>query len=883
LFDGTLALEWEEYAGGESAARERFEKRLFAVYRGRSAKEPARWMLVLGTADPGLPLSPSLSFWRGFFGAIIHRIQAAPDCEEKRGRASVELSDEEAGEYLRTMPPMVGVDRADAALLRDIGTRLLGSFRTAIGTFTGTVDEFFASLSPDARAVDRIHFHLVENPRDETRPFAFLATYSTRLDKRGRARHVPLKHAFEEYAGRSDKLLELLGTVHKVAAKNPLVRSMLDSGELFNPVALTPGEALGFLRGVADFEAAGILCRIPRWWKGAPRRAAVGLSLGNRKPSRLGFDALLDFKPGVYLDGEEITEARARRIVERAEGLVLVKGRWVAVDTDSLKQTLEAMKKARTLARGGSISFADAMRMLMGRRPEELDVPELSGAEVSCGKWLSSVLEKMANPKLIRATAPSPALKATLRPYQRDGLCWLRFMRELGFGVCLADDMGLGKTVQVLAHLQLLKGKGRTSLIVAPATLLQNWRNEIERFTPDLTTIVIHPQWLDRASLQTAKRRVGHYDVAITTYGMLSRLSWLTAHRWFYVVCDEAQAIKNPATRQTKTVKRLEADGRCVMTGTPVENRLTDLWSLFDFINPGLLGSFTQFKAFAKKLDANPEGYGQLRRVIHPYILRRAKTDKSIIRDLPDKVEMKTWCTLSRQQTVLYDRLVGRLDTELGRVEGIKRKGLVLGYLMKCKQLCNHPDHYAGDGVYREDESGKFRRLAEVCATIRERREKVLVFTQFAEIIEPLMGYLESIFGAPGQSLSGTTSVAKRAGAVERFQSDDYVPFFVLSLKAGGTGLNLTAANHVIHFDRWWNPAVENQATDRAFRIGQKKNVMVHRFICKGTIEEKIDALIEDKKKLAADVVPAAGESWITELDDADIKDMFRLTLSDGG
>jgi non-specific serine/threonine protein kinase len=316
------------------------------------------------------------------------------------------------------------------------------------------------------------------------------------------------------------------------------------------------------------------------------------------------------------------------------------------------------------------------------------------------------------------------------------------------------------------------------------------------------------------------------------------------------------------------------------MTGTPVENRLSDLWSLFDFINPGLLGAFNEFKKFAKGLEDRPEGYGHLRQVVHPFILRRSKTDRSIITDLPEKVEMKTYCSLSKVQTVLYGNVVKRLEEELETVEGIKRKGIVLGYLMKCKQLCNHPDHFSGGGAYNQDESGKFKRLAELCETIREKRERVLVFTQFAEIIGPLSHFLEKVFGTPGLTLSGSSSMKQRKEAVDRFQAVDYTPFFVLSLKAGGVGLNLTAANHVVHFDRWWNPAVENQATDRAFRIGQKKNVIVHKFICTGTIEEKIDALIEDKKSLANEIVPSSAENWITELDDRQVKDLFRLTLT---
>ncbi len=549
------------------------------------------------------------------------------------------------------------------------------------------------------------------------------------------------------------------------------------------------------------------------------------------------------------------------------------------MDTESLAKTLDSLKQARKLAESQGITFADAMRILMGAKIQA-DMKGLEGSDITCGDWLKSVLEKMADPMLIRATSPSPALKAELRHYQQHGLNWLSFMQTLGFGLCLADDMGLGKTVQILAHLQNLKQKGLTSLVVVPASLLENWRKEIEKFTPNLRLIIIHPQMSPEKEPKAIEKEVGDYDLAITSYGMLNRCAWLSSHEWFYVICDEAQAIKNPATKQTRAVKALKSRHRCVMTGTPVENRLTDLWSLFDFINPGLLGSFHEFKTFAKGLENNPAGFGRLRKVVHPYMLRRSKTDKSIISDLPDKVEMKTWCALSKQQTVIYQNLVERLDRELSVADGIKRKGLVLAYLMKCKQLCNHPDHYSGSGAFIPEESGKFKRLAELCETIHAKREKVLIFTQFAEIIEPLARFLEGIFGVAGLTLSGATSVKKRKEAVENFQSGDYVPFFILSLKAGGVGLNLTEAGHVVHFDRWWNPAVENQATDRAFRIGQKKNVIVHKFICQGTIEEKIDELIESKKRLAGEIVLSSGENWITEFDDKQIGKMFRLTLS---
>jgi SNF2 family DNA or RNA helicase len=342
---------------------------------------------------------------------------------------------------------------------------------------------------------------------------------------------------------------------------------------------------------------------------------------------------------------------------------------------------------------------------------------------------------------------------------------------------------------------------------------------------------------------------------------------------------DEAQAIKNPATRQTRSVKQIEAKFRIALTGTPIENRLSDLWSLFDFLNHGLLGSAQAFGVFTKQLQKQQENYGQLRSALSPFILRRLKTDESIIQDLPEKIEMKTYAKLTRKQLALYHRMVDDLKEQLEGAAGIARKGLILTSIMQFKQICNHPDQYLGQQRYRETESGKFERLREICETIYDKRERVLVFTQFREMTKPLQAFLETVFAHKGLVLHGGTPVARRREIIESFQGPSYVPFLILSIKAGGVGLNLTAANHVVHFDRWWNPAVENQATDRAFRIGQKKNVVVHKFITTGTLEEKIDRMIEDKISLAKNIIPENKETWITEMDNEQLVNLFQLSI----
>ncbi len=361
---------------------------------------------------------------------------------------------------------------------------------------------------------------------------------------------------------------------------------------------------------------------------------------------------------------------------------------------------------------------------------------------------------------------------------------------------------------------------------------------------------------------------------------MLLRQPWLLDMRWQLAVLDEAQAIKNPAARQTKAVKRLKAEARIALSGTPVENRLADLWSLFDFLSPGLLGSQQKFKGFVKRLEAREENrYAPLRSLVQPYILRRLKTDKRVIADLPEKTEVRAFCGLGKRQAALYAKLVQELADLLENAEGMKRRGLVLAYLMRFKQLCNHPSQLLGDGRFQPEDSGKFARLAEIGEEIASRQQRALVFTQFREMAEPLAGFLTQVFGRPGLVLHGGTAVGRRKQLVDQFQRDGGPPFFVLSLKAGGTGLNLTAASHVIHFDRWWNPAVENQATDRAFRIGQRRNVLVHKFVCRGTVEEKIDALIEEKTRLAADLLEGGAEKMLTEMSDAELMRLVSLDV----
>jgi SNF2 family DNA or RNA helicase len=495
-------------------------------------------------------------------------------------------------------------------------------------------------------------------------------------------------------------------------------------------------------------------------------------------------------------------------------------------------------------------------------------------------------LKGLRSPQGLAQVDPRDALEGTLRPYQQVGVRWLYLLSTLGLGACLADDMGLGKTIQVLSLLLVLKqqagAKLPSSLLVAPASLLANWAAEIERFAPGLKMFIAHPSALPAAELKAlTPERLENTDLVITTYGSLLRVPWLTERSWRLVVLDEAQAIKNPGAKQTRTVKTLKAGARVALTGTPVENRLGDLWSIFDFVNPGLLGTAKEFTSLTKRLAASPHvSYGPLRELVRPYILRRLKTDKTVISDLPDKTEVKAFCSLSRQQAALYEQAVKDLAEQLEQATGIGRKGLVLAFLMRFKQICNHPSQWLGDGAWNEADSGKWARLRDIAEVVAARQEKMLVFTQFREVTAPLAAFLGSVFQRPGLVLHGETEVKKRKDLVRRFQEDEGVGFFVLSLKAGGSGLNLTAASHVVHFDRWWNPAVENQATDRAFRIGQTKNVLVHKFVCRGTVEEKIDELIETKRQLSEELLTGGADLLLTEMKDDELLKLVALDIN---
>ncbi len=874
----------------------------------------AAGLLHLGAAEARTALPPVFAFWRDFGRAFVAALCALPDLEERRERADPAPREGELERLAAAAPPMPGGEYLTADVLRSLWESVLEAWRAEIAAATGTVQEWLAAQDPAWSVVGRVHLHLAENRRDPERPFAFLATYTTGLAASGKPQHRPLGDAVREASSAADRrrLLALLQPVHRASERSALVKALADSGRLFQPQAWTPAEAHRFLREVPALEESGVVVRVPDWWSGRRTpRPRVTVSVGERKPAALGLDALLDFSVRVTLGDEDITEAELRKLREGSEGLVLLKGRWVEVDREKLDEVLRRWKEAQRSA-GDGLSFIEAMRLLAGAdladgKPEAEADREWAGVEA--GAWLAETLAELRGARGEAQADPGEALRTELRPYQREGVRWLWLLSRLGLGGCLADDMGLGKTVQVLALLLLLKRHRAIPgphLVVVPASLLANWKTEAERFAPSLSALVAHPSAMPREELAAlGPEALAGYDLVVVSYGAVRRFPWLEATSFGLVVLDEAQAIKNPAARQTRAVKALRSRVRLALTGTPVENRAGDLWSIFDFVNPGLLGSAKEFGAFLKRAAPSPSppqvrgrgserpaGAGRggerpdawrgLRELVRPYILRRLKTDRSVIADLPEKTEVKAFCSLTKRQAALYQESVESLAREIAEVETgdrMRRRGLVLAYLMRFKQICNHPSQWLGDGAYAPGESGKLARLAEIAEVVASRQEKALVFTQFREMTAPLARFLGEAFGRPGLVLSGDTKVRERAELVRRFQEDEAIPFFVLSLKAGGTGLNLTAATHVVHFDRWWNPAVENQATDRAFRIGQKKGVLVHKLVCRGTIEERIDAMLEDKRKLSSELLEGGDEVRLTELDDRELLALVSLDL----
>ncbi len=859
---------------------------------------PGHGLFHLGAVEVQGHLGPVLDYWRDLAKLYVTKLCGLLDLDEVVQKGlDVPLLPEESARFLESAPPMTGAEYLSLETITHLWKGIEAAFLEDLKASGGAASRFLREKNELWNMVGRVFFHLAENKARADAPFAFLATCTTRISSQGKLQHVPLGKAVQGHATARNKdgLLSILLPVQKAAEKSVFLKDLVDSGRIFQPQAWRPKEAHVFLKEAPLFEDNGIFVRLPDWWKARqPPRVQVSVTVGREVGVGIGASSLLDFSVDFSVDGEPISPAEWSEILAGTDGLALVKGRWVEVDREKLKGLLEQWKTIQREAGSSGVTFLQAMRLLArvpgeGRLPldGEPQAAESAGTwlSIEAGEWLRRILDGLRSPAGLEAMDPGADLKAELRPYQKEGMKWLWFLHKLRLGGCLADDMGLGKTIQVLALLLLMKrekqppGERRPSLLVIPASLIGNWKAECLRFAPGLDVLVAHPSESDASELRA--ERLERADLVVTTYGMLHRQPWAKDLEWDLVVLDEAQAIKNPETAQTRAVKGLKSRHRIALTGTPVENRVQDLWSIFDFLSPGLLGGAKELGRFVSSAQkAGRDVYGSIRTLVKPYILRRLKTDKRVIADLPDKTEVKVFCGLQKVQAVLYQTAIDELARLLRDAEGIRRRGVILSFLMRFKQICNHPSQWTGDGDYDPARSAKMLRLRDLAEEIASRQEKVLVFTQFREMTAPLSGLLEGVFRRPGLILEGSTAVGKRKDLVEAFQNEEGPPHFVLSLKAGGTGLNLTAASHVVHFDRWWNPAVENQATDRAYRIGQKKNVLVHKLVCRGTVEEKIDAMISAKQGMADEILRDGAEAVLTEMGNEELLRFVSLDIN---
>ncbi|MEZ6148523.1 MAG: DEAD/DEAH box helicase [Pirellulaceae bacterium] len=868
------------------------------------SQSTATGLTFLASQKCDSPLSPSLHYFRQFarrYFQALCRQRTPVDGEWTSPHAPDET---QVKELLHDAPPMRGLEYLTKDSLTHWWSELDALTAEKSAACKGGLPAYLNSLNSDWNTVGRVTFHLAENKKDANRPFAFMATFTPAApasSARGAAgiRHVPLSEAVRQSVetGDKDQLDVLLEPVSRAARSTPLVAKLLETRALFSPQAWNIALAFEFLSAVPQLEQSGVIVRVPNWWNASrPPRPQVDVRVGSRQQSTLS-EGGLDLQVGVSIDGEALTDKELEQLAEARQGLTFLRGKWVQVDSERLQSALDQWKSLQQEHISG-LGFLEGMRLLAGASidGQDVDTDVQAWTRIHAGDWLQETLDQLRQPDGKIQIDAVKELNATLRPYQSDGVRWLWLATQLGLGVCLADDMGLGKTIQIITLLLQIKQAEKKSgsqvkssspsLLILPTSLLGNWKREIETFAPGLTLKTIHRSAMDESEIEAIAAdphsELAGVDVVATTYGLARRQKWLANVRWRMLVLDEAQAIKNAGAAQTKSIKAIPSDGRIALTGTPVENHLGDLWSLFDFCLPGLLGTPAQFKQFVKADD--PQKLSRrlvsLRELIQPYVLRRMKTDPKVISDLPAKTEMRVDCGLTQTQAKLYRTITEELAQALEVATGIQRRGMVLSALMQLKQICNHPALYLKQEVFDPKKSAKFNELATICETIIEKQEKVIVFSQFQSMCDPLASFLSGTFGRDGLVLTGKTPSRQRGKLVEEFQDPAGPPFMVISVKAGGTGLNLTQANHVIHFDRWWNPAVEDQATDRAFRIGQKRNVLVHKFVCRGTLEERIDEMIRDKKKISSELFDGDGEIKLTEMSNEQLMSFVSLDLN---
>ncbi len=644
-------------------------------------------------------------------------------------------------------------------------------------------------------------------------------------------------------------------------------------GALVDPEpALDVEDAALVLERYDDVRATGVELLVPEQLaRRRPQVRATARPAAGESDGRFGAAAILDWD--LVVDDADVDETTLQRAAEVGTSLLDIGGRWVRLEGADVRRALASVAEHRR--EHGNVSTLGLLRIAAELDEQATAEPDAAPLIVTADHRLHDLLDGLPDLSLDDGEPPD-GFTATLRPYQRRGLGWLQFLERLGLGGCLADDMGLGKTVQVLAH---LAGRDGPHLVLCPLSVVRNWQQETARFVPLARLLVLHGS--ERPRGPALRQAVAAADIVVTTYQSANRdVEALADIAWTTVVLDEAQAVKNHQTQAAKSVRRLPAGQRIALTGTPVENRLAELWSILDVVTPGLLGNEHRFRTkFAQPIERNHDeaATAALRRLTAPFLLRRTKADKSLVPDLPDKVEQIAWATLTREQATMYQAVVDQLLVDAEHSDGMKRRGLVLAALTRLKQICNHPAHALGDGSRLAGRSGKLARFDELVTDLLDADERALVFTQYRVMGDLLARHLGERFELEAPFLHGGVARRSRDRMVDRFQLGDGPPLLIVSLKAGGTGLNLTAASRVVHYDRWWNPAVEDQATDRVWRIGQTEAVFVHKLVCQGTVEERIAKLIDDKRALAHAVIGAPGEQWLSELSTDELRDLVVL------
>lgn len=674
----------------------------------------------------------------------------------------------------------------------------------------------------------QVYFFLADQKDNEEYPFVFMALMP--VFEKGQVQWYSMVKALSKIRGAYGK--EMLNeSLKKASEKSPFLKKLMQTRLIFHPVQLKDEEAFEFFNDIEMYQEAGIVCMLPEWMK----NRSLKLSFSYRSSSgMINSDAINKYVPQMLYHGKAISEEEAEELLKSSEGMVRLNGNWVRADHNQIKALLQRFKRAKESGR--------SLMSLVQMRSESLLDEELPEIELDYEDWIKDHYHLN---KEVKENPLPPAFENVLRPYQKQAFAWMDKMRQHKLGVVLADDMGLGKTVEVLSMLEVMRNQGlHKILIVVPATLISNWQSEIRKFAPWMSVRILD----NKNDPQEGKTEA---FINLITYQKCLKSSYVETICWDALILDEAQAIKNAAAGQSKKVKRLSASFKMALTGTPIENDLMELWSIFDFINPGFLGTKEEFSVFK---GSNEESRRLLKTIIQPFVLRRMKTDKSVISDLPQKNEIDVTINLTKEQIVLYRSQVKELNAKMAQTEPNKRKFLILASITKLKQICNHPAQFHKSQDYAVSKSGKFMELKNIAQTIYENKESVIVFTQFAQIIPALDALLEKVFRKKGGTIEGSTPMNTRKEIVEKFQNSE-LPYLVLSLKTAGVGLNLTQARNVIHFDRWWNPAVENQASDRAYRIGQRNDVTIYKFVTANTIEEVIGSMISRKQDLADQVI----------------------------